>query len=259
MKFGEAEMNIVEIDGKPALTAEQLGLALDYSEPRIAINKILNRNYDEFVEGEDYTVTNLVTVTGDKESVVFFKEGAILIAMFSNQPRAKAFRAWAKKYLSESLSADEEGKRVIDWALKGGHRTGERIPVGSNYDLDLVKEVIDSKDKIIELQAKIINDSEQRRVKQIAYPSYYRTWKAWDNEENATLRRLQSEGKPMMEIAAIMERSVRSVKSRWSAMQIEDKFKAQRGTETPAPFEQIDSEFEKQILSQSLEQLDGKN
>lgn len=102
------------------LTGEDIGRALEYVEPRIAIQKLFKRNQNEL---KKYScVTKLVTqtpendlaiiengvatppaksdyeenATGQRRSVrIFNEEGVMILTMLSSQPKAADFRAWA--------------------------------------------------------------------------------------------------------------------------------------------------------------------
>ena len=88
--FGIGPSEIIHQDGRYWLTAEQIGTALGYSEPRIAIVKLFNRNRDELAPY--HSVTSLVTEAGWRETTIFNTDGAMLISMMACTPRASAFR-----------------------------------------------------------------------------------------------------------------------------------------------------------------------
>jgi len=73
-------------------TREQIGRMLEYSEPRIAIDKIHDRNAIRL--NKFSTVTNLVTVEGNREvtrdTIVYSFKGLLEICRLSSQPRADA-------------------------------------------------------------------------------------------------------------------------------------------------------------------------
>lgn len=104
IKFQEKSIEMLTVNGRPALTAETIGKALGYAEPRDAINTLFNRNRDEFNENEDYLYPQIEGAGQRRETLVFFSSGAILLCMFSKQPLAKEFRKWAKQVLAAELS-----------------------------------------------------------------------------------------------------------------------------------------------------------
>lgn len=97
------EMHIV--DGRKCFTAETIGVALEYNDPRRRVNDLFNRYRDEFEEGIDYGVCKIQTPGGPQNTNVFFDTGNQLLAMFSKQPLAKAYRKWAKHLLAGVQSA----------------------------------------------------------------------------------------------------------------------------------------------------------
>ena len=91
--FNGYPIEIIDRNGKPWLTGEQIGLALGLKHPRRGINKIFNAHRDEFTP-EMTTVTETVTVTGPKETRIFSPRGAWMLGMWCQTERAKAFRVW---------------------------------------------------------------------------------------------------------------------------------------------------------------------
>lgn len=93
------------------ITREQIGTALEYSNPRIAIQKIHDRNADRL--NPLSTVTKLVTVEGGREVtrdvIVYALRGAMEICRFSRQPKADKFMDFVWDVM-ESLHA---GRNVL--------------------------------------------------------------------------------------------------------------------------------------------------
>ena len=93
------------------ITREQIGTALEYSNPRIAIQKIHDRNADRL--NPLSTVTKLVTVEGGREVtrdvIVYTLRGAMEICRFSRQPKADKFMDFVWDVM-ESLHA---GRNVL--------------------------------------------------------------------------------------------------------------------------------------------------
>jgi len=106
VRFQNHHLQVVEIDGKKGFTSETIGYALEYAEPRRQVVRQFNRNKEEFESGVDYSVVNLTTDAGERETTVFFQTGVMLIGMFSKQPLAKDFRQWAKHVLASVQSGD---------------------------------------------------------------------------------------------------------------------------------------------------------
>lgn len=104
------EITVIEHNGSKWLTAEQLGLALGFSQnnARDGINRLYRRHVDEFSTEDSVTVKLTATDGKQYEMRIFSHSGCNLISFFANTPNAKAFRAWAKIKLAEpqSISPD---------------------------------------------------------------------------------------------------------------------------------------------------------
>lgn len=75
------------------MTRDQIGTALGYTDPRIAITKIHNRNRDRLDKFS--VVTKLVSTDGKTYSTtVYSSKGVYEICRFSRQPKADAFMDW---------------------------------------------------------------------------------------------------------------------------------------------------------------------
>lgn len=98
--LGES-VRIIDINGQRWLTAEDVGHCLGYDEAnaRKGIAKLYERHADEFTEN-DTCVVNLATQGQSRAMRIFSAAGCVLLSMFSNTPRAKTFRAWAKQVLA---------------------------------------------------------------------------------------------------------------------------------------------------------------
>lgn len=92
--FGPAECDFWK-DGSDniLMTREQIGRALEYSEPRIAIHKLHERNKDRLDRFS--VVTNLTTTDGKAyETYLYTTKGVYEICRFSRQPKADEFMDW---------------------------------------------------------------------------------------------------------------------------------------------------------------------
>ncbi len=100
--FGEVSCNFYQQEGTDdiLLTREQIGMALEYADPRIAIGKIHGRHKDRLDQFSikmmvDRGVTNLVTPPsdsgGEQETVFYTPKGVMEICRWSRQPKANAF------------------------------------------------------------------------------------------------------------------------------------------------------------------------
>lgn len=115
-EFAGQDLDVLERDGDTWFTAEQIGAALGYSEPAIAINKIYRRHADELVRHTSQT--SLVYEAGKREARVFTEQGVYLLTMFSRKPRAAAFRAFLADLMrdlrrGELHLVDNDGRPVM--------------------------------------------------------------------------------------------------------------------------------------------------
>lgn len=81
------------------MTSRQLGECLGYSDPKVAIVKILSRN--PYIASEECsTVTKLVTVDGKcRETRVFNEDGIMEITLLAKTEMAKRFRKFARELI----------------------------------------------------------------------------------------------------------------------------------------------------------------
>lgn len=91
--FGTLTCDVYKNDNEFYMTREQIGTALEYSNPGIAIQKIHDRNADRL--NPLSTVTKLVKVEGSREVtrdvIVYTIRGVMEICRFSRQPKADKF------------------------------------------------------------------------------------------------------------------------------------------------------------------------
>jgi len=108
IEFHNTRMTRLTVNGRRCFTAEAIGQALKYREPRISIITLMNRHAEEFEKGVDYGVINLITPGGLQETTVFFQTGVNLLGMFSDRPLAVEFRRWAKAVLADVQDSQRE-------------------------------------------------------------------------------------------------------------------------------------------------------
>lgn len=92
--FGNVKCDFWQNDTSDILmTREQIGLALEYSDPRIAIYKIHERHKDRL---DKYSVvTNLTTTDGKTyQTYLYNSKGVMEICRWSQQPKADVFMDW---------------------------------------------------------------------------------------------------------------------------------------------------------------------
>lgn len=100
LDFMGLSLDIIDHNQQRWLTAEQVGLALGYAETnaRHGILKLYRKHADEFTDN-DKGVVEMATAGGRQKVTIFSQSGCNLLSFFSNTPRAKQFRAWAKQVL----------------------------------------------------------------------------------------------------------------------------------------------------------------
>lgn len=91
--FGELQCDIYQGDDDFYMTREQIGSALGYADPRIAISKLHDRHKERLDRFS--TVTKLVTVDGKEREVnLYNRKGIMEICRWSGQPKADEFMDW---------------------------------------------------------------------------------------------------------------------------------------------------------------------
>lgn len=87
--------------GNPYMTIQQLANALEYKS-KDGIEKILKRN--PYLRNKEFSGTYKLSVPGSKggtqETIVFTRDGIMEIGFLSPKPKARDFRAWARKVLN---------------------------------------------------------------------------------------------------------------------------------------------------------------
>jgi anti-repressor protein len=84
------------------MTAEQLGRALGYNNPRESVNKLIQR-HTYLLDREFSTGVNLTSVEGNREVArvvrVFLEDGIYEVAMLSKTEKALEFKGWAREVI----------------------------------------------------------------------------------------------------------------------------------------------------------------
>ena len=107
--FGVLNVDVYQNDKHQYyMTREQIGTALEYSDPRIAIYKIHQRNADRLDPLS--SVTKLVTQVGnhteEREYVVYSLRGVMEICRLSRQPKADAFMDFCWDIMESLMRGD---------------------------------------------------------------------------------------------------------------------------------------------------------
>lgn len=90
--FGAVTIDLYRDDRDMWLTRDQIGTALEYKDPRVALAKIHDRHKDRLDRFSG--VTKVVTPGGQQETVVYSPRGVYEICRWSQQPKANAFFDW---------------------------------------------------------------------------------------------------------------------------------------------------------------------
>lgn len=108
-QFEGVSLSIIDHNNQRWLTSDQIGLALGYAQEkaRTGITNLYNRHKDEFTE-QDTCAIKLMAQGQQREMRIFSATGCHLLSFFSNTPRAKQFRAWAKQVLAGNLPVQAE-------------------------------------------------------------------------------------------------------------------------------------------------------
>ncbi len=129
--FGSVEADIYSNGNDMFMTTEQLGACLEYSQPKTAISKILDRS--PYLKDAEFSgVTKLTTPNGGTQKTrVFTEDGIYEVTMLSSQPKAKEFRAWIRRVIKDlrkgnlkivptrrSLGETNAAARIINQTLK---------------------------------------------------------------------------------------------------------------------------------------------
>lgn len=103
LTFNNTSLSVINQNNKTFFTATDLGNALKYTQPSIAVMKIYNRNADEFT-AEMTALIEMPTAGGLQKVRIFSLRGAHLIAMFARTKVAKDFRKWVLDILDKEIS-----------------------------------------------------------------------------------------------------------------------------------------------------------
>lgn len=114
--FENIEFDVVDIHNVPWLRGSQVASALDYKNPRTAINELFDRNADEFTD-EMTQLVELDTAGGRQQVRIFSPRGCYLLGMLARTVRAKAFRAWVLDVLEGRLVPQETGRLAVSQRL----------------------------------------------------------------------------------------------------------------------------------------------
>ena len=133
LTFQNTTLSVINQNNKTFFTATDLGNALEYIQPSIAVMKIYDRNADEFTP-EMTALVEMQTAGGLQKVRIFSLRGAHLIAMFARTKIAKEFRKWVLDVLDKEVrkttallpnTITPEQQQAIQSAVQQAHhRTG---------------------------------------------------------------------------------------------------------------------------------------
>lgn len=133
LTFQNTILSVISQNNKTFFTATDLGNALEYIQPSIAVMKIYDRNADEFTP-EMTALVEMQTAGGLQKVRIFSLRGAHLIAMFARTKIAKAFRKWVLDVLDEEVKKSiallpstitpEQQQAIQSAVQQAHHRTG---------------------------------------------------------------------------------------------------------------------------------------
>ncbi|HHF6548346.1 TPA: P22AR C-terminal domain-containing protein [Haemophilus influenzae] len=133
LTFNNTSLSVINQNNQTFLTANDLGLALEYTQPSIAVMKIYDRNADEFT-AEMTALIEMPTAGGLQKVRIFSLRGAHLIAMFARTKVAKDFRKWVLDVLDEEVKKStallpntitpEQQQAIQSAVQQAHHRTG---------------------------------------------------------------------------------------------------------------------------------------
>lgn len=133
LTFQNTNLSVINQNNQTFLTANDLGLALEYASPLQAVLKIYDRNADEFTT-EMTALVEMKTAGGIQKVRIFSLRGAHLIAMFARTKIAKEFRKWVLDVLDKevrkttallpSTITPEQQQAIQSAVQQAHHRTG---------------------------------------------------------------------------------------------------------------------------------------
>lgn len=112
-KFGELTCDIYKNDKDFYMTREQIGMALEYAEPKKAIEKLHLAHADRFSVtpqsgGHLFSVSVRLTAADGKQynTTLYTRKGIMEICRWSRQPKADAFMDWVWDIMDGLVTGD---------------------------------------------------------------------------------------------------------------------------------------------------------
>lgn len=133
--FGEIQCDFYG-DGKDFwMTREQIGTALEYSDPRVAIAKIHAKRKDRL--GRFSVVTKLVSTDGKSyNTTVYNRKGIMEICRHSDQPKADAFMDFCWEIMDSLMSGKAKIIGMTDYQQQTIHIQKAKLltQIAAGYD-----------------------------------------------------------------------------------------------------------------------------
>lgn len=163
-QFDGIAVAIIDHNGEGWITGDDIGQALEYSEPRDSISKIFERNREVL---EEYSTTVKLTAVDGKErdTRVYNEEGVIIIGFLSKQPKAIAFQKSAAKilkaYRHKNLPAQDN-----QHLLNQLNEANQQLIDSQHTNIKYLQEQLDSSQKALNGAMRLIED-EMDKVKRL--------------------------------------------------------------------------------------------
>ena len=133
------------------MTREQIGSALEYTDPKVAITKIHSRHkdrLDQFSRGYQ-----IGTPSGKQETIVYTRKGIMEICRWSQQPKADAFMDWVWDIMDSLMKGETkiihmtEYQKLMTETRKGNvqiRKARELLKLSTKYTGKPFAQVLDS-------------------------------------------------------------------------------------------------------------------
>lgn len=150
LQFENHNIDFIEIDGKKYISSANMANALEYSSSK-SITNLFNARKTEFVEGEDYTVIDMMTVKNAPYKQIFFSmEGVIGITMLAQTPKAVAFRQWARKTLTNLQQVPQLTGQEALYQLAEGLLKEKALRLEAEKDKLALENTVKEKEQVIQ-------------------------------------------------------------------------------------------------------------
>lgn len=105
--FGAVECDFYRKDDEICMTRKQIGEALGYNKPQLAIDKIHLHHADRL---NKFSVTTYLVATDGKQysTTLYTRKGIMEICRWSQQPKADAFMDWVWDIMDDLVSGDAQ-------------------------------------------------------------------------------------------------------------------------------------------------------